>query len=231
MTDIDKKCRDLNIKTPNNLAIFTINRWKLLNPTYSQDGRIELFSILSVLNENERVLYLESLIKVNQKTWSVEPGQIELIKLIKIAEEELFELKKRIFKAPQIPKRSKKPIYWKKSVETLRHFLDSLKSNGLIENRDTDDIIQEHFFVDGGINTKESQPIKWMSTLSLLAYMIESLDRKYIQPDNLWHDIMPHFSKSGQTPQNMRQTANRYKNNKSGKPKAYQIIDDLLLKS
>ena len=120
------------------------------------------------------------------------------------------------------------PIHWLKGVESLRLFINELIRAGLIEDRETEEVIQEHFKVDGQMPTKKSKPISWYDSLSLLAYLIESLDRKFINPDSLWRDTMPHFIKNNETPQNMKQTANRYKNNKSGKPQNYEIVDQII---
>jgi len=162
----------------------------------------------------------------------IEPKKEKFKKFIAEYKDELHAYldlkgKTRYSKSSEI-KKERVPIHWLNGEKSLRQFIDSLKSAGLIENRETDEIIKEHFDVDGKKPTnKEPQPIIWLESLSLLAYMIEALDRKYIKPDNIWSDTMPHFLKNGQTPENMRQTANRYKDNKTGKPKGYQIIDDI----
>lgn len=121
-----------------------------------------------------------------------------------------------------------KPIYWLKSSESLRKFVDEIKKAKMIQDYETDDIIEAHFSIENDMPIYCPKPINWLSSISLLAYMIERLDKKFIKPDNLWGDIVPHFSKDGKLPQNMRQTANRYKNNKERKPKDFELVDDIM---
>lgn len=123
--------------------------------------------------------------------------------------------------------RNKNSINWLKADDTLEQFIEALKEHNLIEAKETEAIIKDHFKPAKEQN-KKPEPINWLETNSLLAYMIESLDQQYIKPTNLWSDTVSHFSVNGQTPQNMKQTANRYKQNKSGKPKNYQIIDSII---
>lgn len=73
-----------------------------------------------------------------------------------------------------------KPIHWLKGTEALKQFLDNIKSEGLIEIRDTEEIIQEHFFVDGQAPIKESQSIKWLIENQYLTYLMHRLAEEFI---------------------------------------------------
>jgi hypothetical protein len=118
-------------------------------------------------------------------------------------------------------------INWLESDESLEQFINALQEQSLIQSVETEAIIQEHFKPQRAQNSKY-EPILWLETIALLAYMIESLDQQYIKPQNIWSDTAPHFSKNGQTPKNLRQTSNRFKQNKSGKPKNYKLIDNII---
>ncbi|SMO83627.1 hypothetical protein [Gracilimonas mengyeensis] len=63
------------------------------------------------------------------------------------------------------------PIHWLKGDESLRMFLQSIKKVGLIENRDTNDLIQEHFRQAD----QTPQPIQWSKTNRLLIYLFNKL--------------------------------------------------------
>ena len=104
-------------------------------------------------------------------------------------------------KEPQV--NNTQPIHWLKGEESLRQFLDIIKSAGLIDNRETDDIIQEHFLVDGQEPIKEPQPINWLKSKVLLAYLIQELSTKpnmhkpFIEPDKKWQLTELHFTVKG----------------------------------
>lgn len=121
------------------------------------------------------------------------------------------------------------PIKWLKSDEALRQLIEALKKNGLIQSRETENIIQEHFRQ----SHKEPKPINWTAPVSLFAYLIEELNKDgaikpISHPDYIWYDIAPHFLIKGEAPKSLRQTANRYKQNKSGKPKHHEKIDNII---
>ena len=121
------------------------------------------------------------------------------------------------------------PIKWHKSEEALRQLIEALKKNGLIQSRETENIIQEHFRQ----SHKEPKPINWTAPVSLFAYLIEELNKDgaikpISHPDYIWYDIAPHFLIKGEAPKSLRQTANRYKQNKSGKPKHHEKIDNII---
>jgi hypothetical protein len=63
------------------------------------------------------------------------------------------------------------PIHWLEKEESLRLFLQSIKKEGLIENRDTEEIIQEHFRQ----TDKKPQPIHWRKSNRLLIYLFNKL--------------------------------------------------------
>jgi hypothetical protein len=101
------------------------------------------------------------------------------------------------------------PIHWLKGVESLRQFIELLKSAGFIENRETEEIIQEHFDVDGQKPTKEPEPIVWEATKVLLAHLINDLDSiNAIKADHIWKVTAPHFEWNGKTPSGLRQSVN-----------------------
>ena len=118
-------------------------------------------------------------------------------------------------------------INWVKKDDTLKQFIEELIDQNLIEQREPQDIIKDHFEPSSKPN-KEPKPIIWLDTIALLAYMIESLDQQYIKPKHLWNDTAFHFLVEGKTPQNMKQIANGFKRNKSGKPKNYNIVDNII---
>jgi len=72
-------------------------------------------------------------------------------------------------KIPQV--KNMHPIHWLKGDESLRQFLDIIKSAGLIENRVIDEIIQEHFRQ----TDKKPQPIQWSKSNRLLIYLFNKL--------------------------------------------------------
>jgi hypothetical protein len=132
-------------------------------------------------------------------------------------EEDLRLLRMLKLETPDILKKMKslksdkviQPIIWLNGEESLRQFLENLKSAGLIENRETNEIIQEHFDVDGKKPTyKESQPIVWRETKVLLAHLINGLERsKSVEFKNIWKDLSPHFLWNGKKPTGLRQSA------------------------
>ena len=95
----------------------------------------------------------------------------------------LIDLKrKHIDKESEI--KNIQPINWLKREESLRQFLDIIKSAGLIENRVIDEIIQEHFRQ----TDKKPQPIQWSKSNRLLIYLfnrlteaglIDTMDRQF----------------------------------------------------
>lgn len=105
-------------------------------------------------------------------------------------------------KEPQV--NNIQPIHWLAGEESLRLFLQSIKKAELIDNRETNNIIQEHFYVDGKKPTnKNSQPINWLKSKVLLAYLIEELSTKpnmnepFIEPDKKWQLTELHFTVKG----------------------------------
>lgn len=108
------------------------------------------------------------------------------------------------------------PIHWLQGKDSLRLLIDELKSAGLIEGRETEDVIQEHFVVDGQMPTKEPEPIIWKGNKVLLAHLISDLDSiKAIKSDHFWKVTAPHFEWKGKIPKGLRQLAtnNPYPNN------------------
>lgn len=70
------------------------------------------------------------------------------------------------------------PIHWNKEKESLRQFIQSLKSAGFIESRDTEEIIKEHFDEENKKPVQEPKPINWLKSKVLLAYLINELCTK-----------------------------------------------------
>ena len=92
-----------------------------------------------------------------------------------------------------------KPIKWFKSEEALRQLIESLKKNGLIQSRETDDIIQ-HFEVTGReAKQAKLEPINWLKSKALLAYLIEELTKQpkqsepFIDSNKKWELVKLHF--------------------------------------
>lgn len=78
----------------------------------------------------------------------------------------------------QCNKESIQPIKWLKSDEALRQLIEALKENGLIQSRETEDIIQ-HFEVSGReAKQAKLEPINWLKSKALLAYLIDMLSKE-----------------------------------------------------
>lgn len=107
-----------------------------------------------------------------------------------------------------------KPIHWLNGEESLRQFIEDLKRAGMIEKRETEDIIQEHFEVDGKKPVNQPKPIVWTGTKVLLAHLISGLD-DILEIRHIWKTITPHFHWKGKVPTGLRQSAgsNPYPNN------------------
>ena len=91
------------------------------------------------------------------------------------------------------------PIKWLKSEEALRQLFESLKENGLIQSRETEDIIQ-HFYLSG-TEAKQAQlePINWLKSKALLAYLIDELTKQpkqsepFIDSNKKWELVKLHL--------------------------------------
>lgn len=128
-------------------------------------------------------------------------------------------------------------IKWhSRNDDSLEQFIKALLEQNLIKEREIEAIIKDHFEPVRDQN-REPEPIEWLNTKTLLAYMIDQLDETFIQTTNIWKDTAPHFSKNGKKLNNriLNSSANNYKDNQigrnggwSGKPKNHQIIDDIL---
>ena len=91
------------------------------------------------------------------------------------------------------------PIKWLKSDEALRQLIEALKENGLIQSRETEDIIQ-HFEVSGReAKQAKQEPINWLKSKALLAYLIEELTKQpkqsepFIDSNKKWELVKLHF--------------------------------------
>jgi len=117
------------------------------------------------------------------------------------------------------------PIKWLKSEEALWQLIESLKKNGLIQSRETEDIIQ-HFEVTGReAKQAKLEPISWLKSKALLAYFIRQLNNSgSIDVENIWHELEPHFYINGKAVTGLRQSeASTYSS-----PKSSDIIDRLI---
>jgi len=185
---------------------------------------IARYSLLEIiLNQLEVVilktgLSLDDLFKEMKVSFPVQAGFIQQFNLFKIVRQAITQ---------ESQSESYQYISWLKSPESLMQFIEALQEHNLIETRKTEAIINNHFKPHREQDSKP-EPIEWLKTIALLAYMIESLDQQYIKPENIWSDTAPHFTKNGKTPENLRQTANRFKQNKSRKPKNHKIIDQII---
>lgn len=91
------------------------------------------------------------------------------------------------------------PIIWLKSEQALRQLIEALKENGLIQERDTEAVIQ-HFMIDSKEPSQTKlEPINWLKSKALLAYLIDQLTTKpklsnpFIDSDKKWEMTKLHF--------------------------------------
>lgn len=123
------------------------------------------------------------------------------------------------------------PIQWEKSEELLKDFLDALKEKGFIEERDTKDIINEHFKIGSQLPTNEPRPIKMLKTNRLLAYLIFKLTQSGLIDDSLsmWQIIGKHFSKSNGESFKIETLVSDWSNTEgyNYKPKGHKTIDKI----
>ena len=119
------------------------------------------------------------------------------------------------------------PIHWIKGEESLRLFLDTIKNAGLIEIRETDEIIQEHFRQ----TDKSPQPIKWSKTNRLLIYLFSKLTKAGLVDtmDRQFKLITEHFlDKKGQ-PLKRDSLKQDFQNMKySSDPRGAKTIDKII---
>lgn len=185
---------------------------------------IAKFDLLNLIIEQLQIsilktgLSLENIFKEMKNSYPVKDEFIQHFELFEIVRDEIAQTHE--VEPVQY-------INWLKSDESRKQFIEALKEYNLIKSRETETIIKDHFEPNIEQNIKP-EPIEWVETISLLTYTIESLDQLYIKPKNIWSDTAPHFSIDGKTPGNLRQTANRFKQNNSGKPKNFRIIDNII---
>lgn len=122
------------------------------------------------------------------------------------------------------------PIIWLKN-ESLSQFIEELKSAGLIDDRDTMEIIQEHFRQ----TDKLPQPIKWNKSNRLIIYLFSKLSETGLidtigRPHQL---ITEHFlDKKGQPfkAENLKSDFYNMKNYYTSDPRGSNIIDRIISK-
>lgn len=91
---------------------------------------------------------------------------IHFLKILKIETPETLK-KLKVLKSDKVIE----PIHWLKGEKSLSRFLESLKGAGLIENRESDEIIQEHFRQ----TDQAPQSIQWSKSNRLLIYLFNKL--------------------------------------------------------
>lgn len=117
------------------------------------------------------------------------------------------------------------PIHWLNREESLRLFIDSLKSAGLIENRETDEIIQEHFRQ----SDKKPQPIKWSKSNRLLNYLFWQLrEAGLIDKERKYKIITEHFLNRHGKPLKRDSLKNDIDEIKYNSPKGSKVIDNII---
>jgi len=117
------------------------------------------------------------------------------------------------------------PIHWLKGEESLRKFLDNIKSTGLIENRETDDIIQEHFRQ----SDKKPQPIKWSKSNRLINYLFWQLrEAGLIDKERKYKIITEHFLNRHGKPLKRDSLKNDIDEIKYNSPKGSKVIDNII---
>lgn len=116
------------------------------------------------------------------------------------------------------------PIHWLKD-EFLRQFLDSLKSAGLIENRDTEEIIQEHFRE----SSKKPLPIKWSKSNRLINYLFWQLrEAGLIDKERKFKIIAEHFLNRHGKPLKSDSLKSDIEEIKYNSPKGSKVIDNII---
>lgn len=121
------------------------------------------------------------------------------------------------------------PIHWLKGEKSLRQFIDSLNSAGLIDSRETDDIIQEHFRQ----TDQTPQPIQWSKSNRLLIYLFNKLTEAGLidTMDRQFQLISEHFlSKKGQPlkADNLKSDSYNMKTFFTSEPKGSETIDRII---
>lgn len=82
------------------------------------------------------------------------------------------------------------PINWLKSKVLLKVLLDALIEQELIEKRDTEEIINEHFRVEKVNPTEKPKPLVWVAQIQLLPYLIEQLSQeRFIEVKGAKHKL------------------------------------------
>jgi hypothetical protein len=123
------------------------------------------------------------------------------------------------------------PIHWLNGEKSLRLFIEEIKSAGLIVNRDTDKIIQEHFKKFD----KTPQPIKWIKSNRLLIYLFSKLSEAGIidTMDRQYKLITEHFlDKKGQhlKTDSLKSDYYNMKNFHTSDPKGSKTVDCIIEK-
>lgn len=171
--------------------------------------------------------YHKQTILLNTETNGLMCGQIDCNNIFEIGEP-LLEYGRLIQNKSQKKKSQKKTSYlWLNNPDKELPELFSLMINK--KNLISSDTTYEQFkAVFTGQPIQSINPIKWNATKSLNAYFIEQLINKNklskaINTD-IWEISKYCFSKGT----NFSQLIDNYNNSKTGKPKNYNLIDDLL---
>lgn len=121
------------------------------------------------------------------------------------------------------------PIHWLKGEQSLRLFIEELKSAGLVEERKTEDIIQEHFKQ----SDQTPNPFKWTNTNRLLIYLFKRLSESGLVDtmDKQFKLITEHFlDKKGQPFKRNSLKQDSYNLKYNSDPKGSNIIENIISK-
>lgn len=121
------------------------------------------------------------------------------------------------------------PIHWLNGEESLKQFIEELKSAGLIENSETVEIIQKHFRQ----SNNNPQPIRWCKTNRLIIYLFNKLSEFELidTMDRQFQLITEHFLDKNNNPfkrDSIKQDSQNMKY--SADPKGSKIVDTIINK-
>lgn len=121
-------------------------------------------------------------------------------------------------------------IWWKRSKEKLQAILNELQGKGYIDS------ISLANFMDADrkpFSTNAASPLWWKKSGRLLRYLMDELARlNYIDRESpVNKHIKEHFIDKQQKPftDSIKQNSSGAGNNKSGKPRGHEEIDDLII--
>ena len=130
-------------------------------------------------------------------------------------------------KKPQV--NTIQPIHWLKGDKSLKKLIEELKKANLIENRETKEIIEEHFKQ----TNKKPKPIHWHKSNRLLNYLFKKLSKADIidTMDRKFKLITEHFLDKKGEPLKRNSLKQDYQNMKiSGDPRGAKMVDTIIKK-